>query len=242
VLADAASSPAPSVTALILSSSVLAGILTVLGKGLDLLGSRAIARSQRLSDASGLEIQSIRVPTRKPGYGVLTTILWLLLLYFLGALVFVAVWLHRGGFDPFQVSVLVSSCVGILLTVWIALRTRQAARSAVGTYNTGHAQFRASKTNVMERCRYALNGIGAVVLSYELTSGWIRAQRGLLGQEVIATIEGEGPTCNATITSVSTFQLLPGTLDFGVNRRNVRRVVELMVGGSRNASVVKSPP
>jgi|GEM_PF-5725215 len=230
LLADAAS-PAPSLTAAVLSSSLLAGVLTLLGKFLDQASSRSTARRQQTEESSGLRLRDLKLPTTRMSYSAVKVVLALVSVYFVGALALVIDLWIRGGRSDVLFPFVCALSLGLIITGFVFLRVTQAVRGVVGTYMSGTVRIVGRKTEVMERARYSLNRIGAVVIEYDLASGWIRAQRGRFGQEVAVTVDCVRSICAASVTSVSSFQLLPGGLDLGVNGRNVRGFVGFLVGG-----------
>jgi hypothetical protein len=129
--------PAPNVTAAILSSSVLAGVLTILGKSLDLIGSRNIARRQRSLDTSGLALRSLQVPTRGTRYLLLRGMLIVLSAYFLAWIIAFMVSIPITGFHTELLPFLGAFLVGLLLSVWILVRTWQATKQVIGTFTEG---------------------------------------------------------------------------------------------------------
>jgi hypothetical protein len=232
--------PNSSLALALLSSSVLAGVLTFLGKALDLIGSRSIARRQGSLDSSGLELRSLEIPAPGTRHILLRGVLGLMCFYFLAGTIADIVSIPLQGYSSQNLLFLGGFGGGLLLTAWILVRTWKSTTQAVGTFTTARVELRSTTSEVMERCRYALSRIGAVVVSYELDTGWIRAQRGRLGQDILVSVNTVGDSCRVSVTSAGSFQLLPGDLDFGVNHRNVRRLASILAGAARGSADVDS--
>lgn len=230
MIADAAANPPPGIAPLILGSSVLAGALTLAGKLVDMVNSRAGARRQLSVDPSGLSLRALQVPKRTTRHGLLRTLLVIAAVYCFAVTVAFPIAAATRFVSPSALWVSAISGFGLAVSLFLLKQVNRGSRGGGTLTARASLWLEAPKDDVMERCRYALNRIGCVVVSYATPSGRITAQRGRLGQDLVVTVIIDGPVCAVTVTSSAAVALLP-PLAAAANTRNVRRFADLVVGG-----------